>query len=285
MKIINNLKDKIFKYEDNQHMSAYASQAALYVIISMVPCILLLLTLIQYTPVTKGNILSAVVELFPSTVNVLLVSIINEVYNQSISVIPLTALVTMWSASRGVLSVSGGLNYVYGQNETRGYIFLRLRAALYTVIFLMAIVLTMVLLVFGNSISYLATQYVPLLVPIIEFVISIRVVAVLCFLCLVFTLAYTVLPNTKVDFFKQIPGAIFASLGWLVSSLVFSVYLDIFRGFSAMYGSLTTIVLVMIWLNICMYLLLLGGKINMMILGDELIIVDKIKEKVNEVRE
>lgn len=270
MQFIKKLKEQFINDSENEHMKAYAAQSALYVIISLVPCILLLLTLIQYTPVTKGNIISAVVELFPNTINVLLISLINEVYSQSTSIIPLTAVVTMWSASRGVLAMSNGMNFVYGQTETRGYIYLRIRAAIYTVIFLVAIVLTMVLLVFGNSISFFAAKYIPFLTPIIEFIISIRVVTALWFLIFVFTTAYTFLPNTKVPFTKQVPGAIFASISWLLCSLVFSVYLQLFRGFSAMYGSLTTIVLIMFWLNFCMYFLLLGAKINVMLLGDEL---------------
>lgn len=285
MKFINELKYKLIKNNDNEHMKAYASQSALYVLISLVPCILLLLTLIQYTPVTKSNILSVVVELFPSTINVMIVSIINEVYSQSTTVIPLTALVTMWSASRGILAMSNGLNFVYGQMETRGYIFLRLRAALYTVIFLATIVFTMVLLVFGNSISFFAAEYIPLLTPVIEFIISIRVVAALWFLSFVFTMAYTFLPNRKGSFVDQIPGAVFATICWLICSLAFSIYLDLFRGFSAMYGSLTTVVLIMLWLNICMYFLLLGAKINVLIAGEELEIPDKIKRKKTDKKE
>lgn len=279
MQFINKLRERFKFNSQNEHMKAYAAQSALYVLISLVPCILLLLTLIQFTPVTKSNILSAVVEIFPSTINVMLVSIINEVYSQSTSVIPLTAVATMWSASRGVLAMSNGLNFVYGQTETRGYVFLRLRAALYTVVFMATIVFTMVLLVFGNSISFLVAQYIPILMPIIELLISVRVVAALWFLSFVFTMAYTFLPNAKLSFIDQIPGAVFTTICWLFCSLIFSIYLDLFRGFSAMYGSLTTIVLVMLWLNFCMYFLLIGAKINVMILGDELDMPDKMKLK------
>ena len=47
--------------------------------------------------------------------------------------------------------------------------------------------------------------------------------------------------------------------------MIFSVYLDIFKGFSSMYGSLTTIVLIMLWLYCCMYILLLGGEVNVIL--------------------
>ena len=50
--------------------------------------------------------------------------------------------------------------------------------------------------------------------------------------------------------------------GWLLLSFFFSVYLDVFKGFTSMYGSLTTIILIMLWLYGCMYIILLGGEIN-----------------------
>ena len=61
---------------------------------------------------------------------------------------------------------------------------------------------------------------------------------------------------------KQLPGAIFTACAWQVISFVFSIYLDIFTGFTTMYGSLTMIILIMLWLYMCMYVILLGGEVN-----------------------
>ena len=66
--------------------------------------------------------------------------------------------------------------------------------------------------------------------------------------------------------FLRVAGAsAFSAVGWMIVSWIFSVYLDIFKGFSSMYGSLTTIVLIMLWLYFCMYILLLGGEVNMIL--------------------
>lgn len=269
MKVEFNTMRRYISEEENNHMRAYAAQGALYVIMSMVPCIMLFLTLIQFTSITKANILLAVQELFPETIDTLVVTIVNEVYSQSISIIPITAVLTIWAASRGVLAMTNGMNYVYGSKETRGYIYLRIRSGLYTVIFLAAIVFTLVLLVFGNSISIIVSEYIPLIMPLIDAIISIRVVFALGFLSLVFATAYTFLPNTKLSLLKQFPGAIVSSLCWLICSFAFSMYLDIFKGFVDMYGSLTTIVLIMLWLNYCMYFMLLGAKLNVLLFSNK----------------
>ena len=98
------------------HVGAYAAQAAYFFVLSLIPIILLLLTMVQYTPVTKADVMTAVVQVFPSTVDTLITSIVNQVYNQSSTVIPVTIVVALWSAGKGVLSITTGLNaiFVYG---------------------------------------------------------------------------------------------------------------------------------------------------------------------------
>ena len=61
------------------------------------------------------------------------------------------------------------------------------------------------------------------------------------------------------------PGAIFTAVGWITASFLISVYMDIFKGFTNMYGSLTTVVLIMLWFYFCMYILLIGGEINVLV--------------------
>ena len=73
---------------------------------------------------------------------------------------------------------------------------------------------------------------------------------------------YRFVPGHKQGFKKQIPGAIVATLGWYIISWIFSIYLDTFKGFSVMYGSLTTIVLAMMWVYFCMYIILIGAEVN-----------------------
>ena len=88
----------------------------------------------------------------------------------------------------------------------------------------------------------------------------------ICLIIVVATILYQFLPNKRGKIKRHIPGAIFTAFGWTFASFIFSVYMDIFRGFSNMYGSLTTIVLIMLWLYVCMYILLLGEEMNVLIM-------------------
>lgn len=246
------------------HVGAYAAQSAYFFMLCMIPIILLLLTLVQYTPVTKADVMTAVIQVFPSSVDSLITSIVNQVYNQSTGVIPITIIVALWSAGKGVLAVTSGLNCVYKCIETRNYIFLRIRATLYTVMFILVIILLLVLSVFGNSLQILIAEHVPILANVTERLIEARIIITPAVMVVFSLLLYKFLPNRKDRFRKQLPGAVFTAIGWMVISWIFSVYVDVFKGFSSMYGSLTTIVLIMLWMYFCMYCILLGGSLNVM---------------------
>lgn len=257
-KKIKNVTDKIAE----DHISAYAAQSAFFIMLSLVPILLLLMTLVRFTPITQADIMTAAYELFPKTVSSTIISIVNEVYSQTGTAISVSLLVALWSAGKGVLAISNGLNSIRGQIETRNYIFLRLRAAIYTVLFLLAIILSLVFLGFGNSISMLVNQYVPVFQYVMDLIIETRTIIMILVL-IVFSLSiYMFLPNKRRKLRTQFPGAIFTAFGWTLASFIFSVYMDIFKGFSNMYGSLTTIVIIMLWLYFCMYVMLLGGEMN-----------------------
>lgn len=247
----------------DNHTGAYAAQSAYFFMLSMIPIILLLLTIVQYTPVTKADVMTAMVKVFPEqSMQALMVSIVNQVYNQSRTIIPVTALVALWSAGKGVLAISTGLNRIYKSPETRNYIQIRIRASFYTIIFILAIVLGLVLSVYGNSISIFVTRRFPVLEETTEFILQMRTVISFALLMVLSLLTYRFLPDRKDKIKNQLPGAVFASIGWLLISFVFSMYLSIFTGFSVLYGSITNIILIMLWLYFCMYVMLLGGLVN-----------------------
>ncbi|HJD46359.1 MAG TPA: YihY/virulence factor BrkB family protein [Candidatus Mediterraneibacter norfolkensis] len=262
----------ISKTINSHHTGAYAAQAAYFFMLSLIPIIMLLLTMVTmltnagYDSLIQNTVLEAITRVFPTSVAPLIRGIVIQIRSQFKTIIPVTVIAALWSAGKGVLSVSSGLNCIYDNTETRNYFYLRLRSSLYTVIFLMAILLSLVLSVFGNSISVMLYEHLPFLSRIVDFVIRIRTIVSLVVLTLFWDLVYKFLPNRrnmkKTTFRKQLPGALFTACGWLLISFVFSVYLDIFTGFSNLYGSFTTIVLIMLWLYGCMYIILLGGEVN-----------------------
>ena len=113
----------------------------------------------------------------------------------------------------------------------------------------------------------LINSYVPFLKRMTDMVIGSRTIIAMCLFTLLFAMVYKYLPNhrNRAEKRKQkrlFPGAVLAAVGWLVISYVSSIYVEVFRGFSNMYGSLTMIILMMLWMYFCLYMLLLGGELN-----------------------
>lgn len=250
------------KAMNEDHVGAYAAQSAYFIMLSFIPFIILLLTLIQYTTLTRADIYGAAQVIFPDSMNGFVIDIINEVYSKTAVTVSLSAITAAWSAGKGFLALMRGMNSVYDVEEQRNYIILRFRSAIYTVVFVISIILSLVVLVFGNSIHQAAVVHMPFLAVITGMILQMKDIVAIAFLTLVFMLLYKFVPNRKARLLSQAPGAIFSSVCWYLFSIGFSLYVIYTPGLSNMYGSLTTIILAMLWLYFCMYIILLGAEIN-----------------------
>ncbi len=266
-KIINAFNRKI----RDDFVSAFSAQAAFYVIISFFPFIMLLLTLLQYLPVTEYHMLSTLSQVFPDSVSSLVVSIVSEVYDQaSGTIISVTAISALWSSSKGILAIVKGLNSVYAIKETRSYIKLRILSTVYTLAFAIMIVVTLVILVFGNRLMIWIESKIPFLTNLALLIISIRTIGGLFLLTVFFLVLFTFVPNRKTKFYKELPGALVSAAGWMGFSYLYSFYIDNMGSYSNTYGSLTAIVLFMLWFYFCMYILFIGGEINIVLSSGDL---------------
>lgn len=248
---------------NEDHVYAYATQSAFFIVISAFPLLLLVFSLIRFTPVTEEFLLSAASNVMPSTLKPLAESLIREIYEKtSGTVISFTAIFMVWSASKGVLSIIRGLNNVFGIKENRNYFILRLIASLYTILFVVGIVLSLAMMVFGNTLLEAFSKHMPILYDVVEWLIGMRILYIPVILTLLFIGLYKLIDDKKYTFMNHLPGALFSAVGWMGFSFFYSLYIDNFAGKSYAYGSLTTIVLLMLWIYICMYILFIGAEIN-----------------------
>lgn len=243
------------------NIGAYAAQAALFIIMSAIPFLLVFLSLVRFTPVTESMILSGIEMLIPGNLSPTLVSVVDEVYNNSAKVLPMAVIFAVYSAAKAIQSLRYGLNIVYDIEETRNWFALRFRAMVETFVLILVIVMLMVLLVFGRKIQNMLVEYAPIVAVITEMILRIRMVILFFVLIIFFMFIYKVLPNRKATLRSQLVGAAGCSIAWYVFSFGLSIYVNYFNGFS-LYGSLTTIFLIMFWLYISMYIFLVCGEVN-----------------------
>lgn len=245
----------------------YAANACYFLVLMIFPALLLVMSSLRYTSLSANDLIEVLGTVVPSalmpTVERL---IVNTYYNSSGVVISVSAVTALWSSSRGVYGLLTGLNHVYGVREDRGYFYTRLISVVYTFAFLMVLILTLVLHVFGKSIAAWINAKDLALVDWMVRVIDIRFLVLLGLQILVFTALYMVLPNRRNRFWSSLPGATVAAVGWQVFSNLFSIYVQRLNVYTNIYGSVYALALGMLWLYICVTIVLFGGVLNRLIL-------------------
>mgnify|MGYP002514730540 CR=1 FL=1 len=241
----------------------YAANAGFFMILSVFPALVLFMSLLQYVGLEAWLLLDVLENLVPAALMETVEELVLSTYRSSTgTVVGLSAITALWSASRGIYGLITGLNAIYGVSEDRGYGYTRFISFAYTFAFLLVVMLTLVFHVFGSSlIRWLSNTADPLLRLLLE-VINLRFFLLLLIQTLIFTLMFMVLPNRKNRFRDSLPGALLSSMGWLVFSDLYSVYVENFANLTIVYGSVYAIALTMLWLYFCLSIVFFGGALN-----------------------
>lgn len=247
----------------------YSAYAAFFTVMAVIPMLMFLLGLIHLLPFTQQDLIEIFSTIIPETFLPMLSEIVDELYEKSsTTLLSITAITTLWSASKGVYGIMQGLNSVYDIPGKRNAILTRLIAFFYTFMFILVILFTLVFMVYGNQLQELVIHWFPFLNYFSSLITFLRSFITIFTLALFFMVIYTVFPYRRQPFTHQAPGALVASVGWILFSFIFSIYVDNYSNYSYMYGSLTTIILLLLWLNMCMNILFLGGAINSWLMQD-----------------
>lgn len=224
---------------------------------------MLLIATLRFLPFTQQEIISETISIFPSAAKSLVTSFLSEAYQKSdIALISITAISALWAASIGVFTVAHGLNRVYCADETRNYFVIRILSIGYTVVLLLMIILCLGIFVFGNTITESLREVLPTAFGIAIVVMSLRKITGVIILALFFAFTFTCVPNRKVKFMMQLPGALLSAVGWVLFSSIFSYYYEHMSRYSYLYGSLSVLVFFMLWLFFCIYILFVGAEVN-----------------------
>lgn len=262
--IINHLVKFGNKLKDD-HVNEYAAECAYFTILSFIPFIIIFITLIQYTVVDKDATISLITGFIPNNMQGIIVNIIEEVYSKSAGTISIAVIIALWSAGKGFFSLCKGFRKIYNLPVGKTNIFTRIRGTLYALIFSLSLICVLVIRVFGNRIHLIIFERFEEVGRAIYNILKLRTITLIIILFVVFLLIYRFMPRHKLKLRTQVYGALFSSVSCYTLSWFFSIYVDIFKGFANTYGSLTTIILIMMWLYYCMYSILIGAEINTLV--------------------
>lgn len=256
--------DEFFSGMGSRRLTTYSSSCAYYLFMSLVPVIMLLVSVLQYTPLTRDVVLEAVADYVPDSLYEIVYFIVTSIYNGGRVALTVSILLTIWSASACMKALLRGMDSVYDAERKEDYIRFSLRACFYMIIFVFILMLSFFVMVYGGKILDYIEQSMPVNHSL-DFLFTLakylRFVIILALLALVFCLLYKWMPARRLKFRRQLPGAVFSSVAWAAFSFIFSFYVSLSDRFGA-YGYIGTIMVAMIWIFYCFYFLLLGGFIN-----------------------
>jgi membrane protein len=241
-------------------LDSTAAHGAFFLLISFLPFVAFLLTLMQRIHFSDGvTLIEAALQIFPESVAVYLEALLPDPIHSS-GVLPVAVIAAVWSSSMGMLAIIKGLDQIFQVEEQRGFIRLRITAVIYVFIFAAVLILAAALLVFGSSVYQFLMNHVSS--SLAWLLIKFKSLAGFVLLFLFFILLYTGVPRRRTRFPHILAGAAFSAGGWVVFSTFFSIFVENFSDFS-IYGSLATLVILMFWLFSCMYIMFLGAEVTM----------------------
>ena len=248
----------VFSYLSGLQIPVYASHASFFVVLSVFPSLVLLMALLRYTGLEITTLTQTLEGVIPKALLPVAEQLILNTYqNTSGTVISLAIIAAVWTSSLGFYGLCNGLNSIYGSKK-RSLLKTRLLSILYTFAFLLVLLLTLVLHVFGTGLLNWLHQPPQLLAHLVE----LRFFLLLILQTALFTTMYTLLPNRKLRLWDALPGALLSSIGWLVFSDLFSIYVERFAGLSNIFGSVYAVALSMLWLYCCICIIFYGAALN-----------------------
>ena len=207
------------------NLTGYAAQSCFYIILSIFPCLLLLMSLFKFLPLTEDALLLMLKGVIPVQLEPFLVSIIEDLYdNSSAALTSITTVATIWAAGKGFLAIMQELNIIYDTQKKRNWLLQRLMSTVYTIALLVLIIATLLLLVFGNQLIGLIEVFIPRLAVILSAILNNRMILFPSFMILLFLLMYLFIPTRKSSITKEFPGAVFSAVGWYGFSYCYSLY-------------------------------------------------------------
>lgn len=268
-----------FMEKFNKHrISVHAAQVAFFIMVSFFPFMMFLITMLRYTAIDQNILETIIYKLIPGNLSHLVAGWLNESYATSGTVLSITVISTLWAGSKGFNSISYELEDIYEIENRRSFIARRIHSLLDTIIFSAMIIVSLTLLVYGNQIIQLIIRFFPSITHLKTLLFLARSALALFLFVIYFTCMYCFVTKRHGRLRDEIPGAIFSAILWIAFSYLYSVYVDTKHSIGSVYGSLTSIVLLMLWLYFCVSFVFLGALLNQYLRHHKLNLMRSLRE-------
>lgn len=274
MKVFSVWKEKIYSFFPQflvvfiqrmirHRITSVSAEIAYFLLLSIFPLLICGVTLIGLFPIQTNAVLLGFQPYMPHKVFSLIEGLVDEISGRKgTGILSLGLFIGLWFASKGILAMVRSFNISYEVEKRRSYIKERFIAIVLTFILIFVIILSFFILIFGKQItSFLEHSFEITSSFLVEFS-QLRHVIFGSVLFFLFIILFYFGPYVKLRVRDAIPGALFTTIGWLVVSYGFSVYVDTYANYTRIYGSLGGIILLILWFYITGFLVLTGGELN-----------------------
>ncbi len=251
----------ICRIKDDQ-ISRLSAQITYYLLLALFPFMIFLLNLLQFFHIEQSALIDTINKIVPAQSSDLVFGIVNEVISSSgVTLLSLGMITTLWSASKGADAIIAGLNKAYDVKEERSFFMVKGVGLLVTLGIPVMILASLLFLVLGDQIGQFLFEKLGLseYIGIWE---MLRIIIPLSGMTIYFTMLYKLAPNRYIKLKQAVVGAVFATVGWIGISMLFSLYVGSFGNYSEVYGGLGSIIVLLLWLNLSSTILIVGGEIN-----------------------
>ena len=244
-------------------ISLLSANLSYYFILSLFPMLIVVLALTPYFKIDQQFLLEKIQSYAPGDLGDYLFDMISEVLNNKNNTIITVGIVfTLWSASSGIYGIIIAFNNAFRVRDGRIWIVTKLISVILTALFLVGMFVALVLIVFGKQLTYILFHKFNLDEGYYNLWSVLNSSLPVLFIFLIFVFLYTMGPNLKLKAISIIPGAIFATISWIIVSKLFGYYIDHFSSYIKTYGTIGAFMAFVLWLYITGYILIIGAEIN-----------------------
>lgn len=246
------------------NISMTSAYMAYYWVLAFFPFIIFLISLLSYTRIPIGVLLSYISDVVPDTLVPLVEDTIAQfILHRSTTLVSVGGLISLWTAGTAVNALTRGIYIAYSCKAEKSFWKIRLSAIIYTILLALVLVLMVIGLVFGKKFGDYLFGMLDMNKGIFMPIWNIARLT-MPFIAVVFVIyiIYKFVPRKHIRNTSVWPGVIFTSIGWYLFSLVFSVYVDNYSKYNLLYGSIGGVFVLLIWLYGSCTLLILGAEIN-----------------------
>ena len=251
-----------FKYG----VSRSSASLAYYLMFSFFPLLIFLNSILGIINISPSQI-QVFISIFPQDVQKVIFDYL-EYLSHTDNVIPLILGLglTLYSFTRCVNSLYHTINEIFGVLNPKKSM---LKSFFFTFGLMISVYLMLFLVVSGGLILSFVLKFVTFSHDFIKIINTTRYLVAVSYFFFILMLMYKLIPTRKLKYIQVLPGALYAILGLFIISIGFSFYVANFSNYSLIYGSLSTIMILMLWLYISAMIIIQGAILNKILIDKE----------------